>query len=267
MQNAHQHYLKGRFYFNKISLEGVQKAVEHFQQAVARDPNYGLAHAGLADAYNYLSKPTDARLAVNKALELDDSLGEAHASLGFFKFVYDWDFIGAETPSNGRLHCVQTIPKLTIGPLSTLPMFAVTEEAAEAARRAVELDPLSLLVNMTPGLTAYLARDYDRAVTEIQKVIEMESSFVAAHSVLAGIRVQQGAYAAAIDHYQKVLELIRGAVGVENAVRTIMGYATRNGVNERRLDRYLTKLLRRAIRHWNRVVPFRRIRLPRSILL
>ena len=94
---AYQLYLKGRYYFNKLTVDGVQKGIEHHQQAVRKDPHYALAYAALGDCYNYLARPVEAKQAVSKALELDEGLGEAHASLGFFKFVYDWDFAGAET--------------------------------------------------------------------------------------------------------------------------------------------------------------------------
>jgi lipopolysaccharide biosynthesis regulator YciM len=105
------------------------------------------------------------------------------------------------------------------------------------ANRAVELDPLSLLMNMTPGLTSYLARDYERANTILQKVIEMEPNFPAAHSVLGGVNLQRGLHQQAIDEYRKVLELSNGAAVVETAVKAMLAhvYASwgkRNKANE-----------------------------------
>jgi tetratricopeptide (TPR) repeat protein len=79
-----------------LTLDGVQKALELFQQAIEKDPAYALAYTGLLDSYTYLNRPVEARKAAAQALELDPTLGEAHASLGFFKFLYDWDFPGAE---------------------------------------------------------------------------------------------------------------------------------------------------------------------------
>ena len=93
---AYQLYLKGRYYFNKLTLDGVQKGVEHFQQAIEKDAQYALAYTGLIDCYNYLAKRAEAKTAATRALELDQTLGEAHASLAFHRFLYDWDFADAE---------------------------------------------------------------------------------------------------------------------------------------------------------------------------
>ena len=93
---AYQLYLKGRHFWNKLTPDGVQKGLELFQQAIEKDPAYALAYTGLLDCHTYLNQPVEGKKAAAKALELDPTLGEAHASLGFFKFLYDWDFPGAE---------------------------------------------------------------------------------------------------------------------------------------------------------------------------
>jgi tetratricopeptide (TPR) repeat protein len=222
---AYQLYLKGRYYFNKLTFDGVQKGIDLIQQALEKDPRYARAYVALADCHNYLAKPVEARQALIKALEFDGTLGEAHATLGFFKFVQDWDFAGAEAafkeavalnPNYAEAHHWSAIYFANVGRHA---------EAAVAAKRAVELDPLSLLMNMTPGLTSYLARHYDRAAEELMKVIEMEPGFVAAHSVLGNVYLQQGLFEKALAEYQKVVELSQGAAVVESAMKAVIAHA------------------------------------------
>ena len=222
---AYQLYLKGRYHFNKLTVDGVQKGVAHFKQAIEKDPRYALAYAGLGDCYNYWAKPTESKQAVIKALQLDETLGEAHASLGFFKFVYDWHFAGAEKEFNQALDLNPNYAEAHSWLAIYFANMSRHEEAAVEAECAVELDPLSLLMNMTQPLTSYLARDYDRAVRELVKVIEMETNFPAAHSVLGNTYVQQGSFEKAMAEYEKVLELSKGVVVVETAMKAVIAHA------------------------------------------
>jgi TolB-like protein/tetratricopeptide (TPR) repeat protein len=217
-------YLKGRFYFNKLTLDGVQRGVEYFQQAVEKDPNYALAYAGLGDCHNYLAHRDEAKQAVLKALELDESLGEAHGTLGFFRFLYDWDFMDAEREFERAIELSPNYAEAHHWYAIYLANLGRHEEADREARRAIELDPLSLLMNLTPALNFYLARQYDRAIEQLQRVIEMETNFVAARSVRGSVLVQKGMYEEAMAEYQKVLELIKGAAVVEISVKAIMAY-------------------------------------------
>ena len=222
---AYQLYLKGRYYFNKLTVEGVQKGIEHHQQAVRNDPHYALAYAALGDCYNYFAQPVEAKQAVNKALELDENLGEAHASLGFFKFIYDWDFAGAERAFKQALDLNPNYAEAHSWSAIYFANMDRQEEAAVEAKLAVDLDPLSLLMNMTRALASYLARDYDTAVEHLQKVIEMEPNFPAAHSVLGNVYVQQELFEQATVEYQKVLELSRGVTPIEMTMKAIIAHA------------------------------------------
>jgi TolB-like protein/Flp pilus assembly protein TadD len=222
---AYHCYLKGRYYFNKLTPAGVQRGIEHFKEAIELDPSYALAYVGLGDCYNYWGKPTEARVAMSKALEVDATLGEAHASLGFFKFIYDWDFAGAEeefrqalklNPNYAEAHHWSSIYFANIGR---------HDEAATEAKLAVELDPLSLLMNMTPALTSYLARDFQGAVVQLLKVIDLEPNFPAAHSVLGNAYLQQGLYDEAVVEYQKVLALVGDVRVAELSVEALLGLA------------------------------------------
>jgi len=239
---AYQLYLKGRYYFNKLTVDGVQKGIEHHQQAVRKDPHYALAYAALGDCYNYFAKPVEAKQALSKALELDENLGEAHASLGFFKFVYDWDFAGAETEFKQAL---DLNPNYAEAHSWSAIYFANTgrhEEAAAEAKLAVELDPLSLLMNITPPLMSYLARDYDRAVAGLLRVIDIEANFPAAHSVLGNVYIQQGLYEKAMAEYQKVLELSKGVAVVETVMKAVIAHACAKSGKRSRAMKMLDEL-------------------------
>jgi TolB-like protein/Tfp pilus assembly protein PilF len=224
-QEAYVLYLKGRYHFNKLTPEDVQKGVDYFQQAIARDPDYALAYAGLGDCHNYLAQRHEAKQAVIKALELDETLGEAHASLGFFRFLYDWDFAGAEEEFKRALMLSPNYAEAHHWYAIYLANLGRQEEADREAKRAVDLDPLSLLMNSTPAMNSYLARQYDEAIEQFKKVIEMEPNFVAARSVLGSVLVQKALYEEAMAEYQKVLELIKGAAVVEISVKAIMAHA------------------------------------------
>jgi DNA-binding winged helix-turn-helix (wHTH) protein/tetratricopeptide (TPR) repeat protein len=219
---AYSCYLKGRYFFNKLTPDGVQKGIGYFQQAIEHDPNYALAYAGLGDCHTYLAHRDDARNAVVRALELDESLGEARASLGFFKFIYDWDFAGAEREFQKALATSPNYAEAHHWYAIYLANLGRHDEAEQEAKWAVELDPLSLLMNMTPVLNMYLARQYDASKEQLERIIDMEPSFMPARSVLGNVLVQQGRYDEAMIQYQKLLELIKGNTEVEVSVKAII---------------------------------------------
>ena len=223
--DAYQLYLRGRYYFNKLNVEGVQKGIEYHKQAIERDSQFALAYAALADCYNYFAQPAYAKQAVNKALELDETLGEAHATRGFFKFIYDWDFAGAEEDFKRAVELNPNYAEAHHWSAIYFGNMGRHELAAAEARKAVELDPLSLLMNLTLGLTAYLARDHDRAIEELQNVLDMDSNFVAAHSVLGNAYLQHGQFDNAMAEYQRVLELSKGVPPVEASMKAIIAHA------------------------------------------
>jgi tetratricopeptide (TPR) repeat protein len=208
-----------------LTWDGVQKGRKHFEEALAQDSLFALAYAGLGDCCNYLGQRTEAKAAVNRALELDADLGEAHASLGFFRFLYDWDFAGAEeqfalatrlSPNYAEAHHWYAICLANLGR---------NEEARAEAEMAVERDPLSLLMNMTAALNFYLSRQYESAVEQLHKVIEMEANFVAARSVLGSVYVQQGLYDEALREYEKALELSKGVTVAEASLKALIASA------------------------------------------
>ena len=219
---AYQLYLKGRYYFNKLMPEGVQKGIEYFRRAIDEDPRYALAYTGLGDCYTYLAKPADAREAVVRALELDQTLGEAHASLGFFRFLYDWDWPEAEKQFRQAIELKPNYAEAHHWYAIYLANLGRHDEALIEAKRAQELDPLSLLMNMTPGLVLYPARRYDEAIEAFQKVIEMESNFMAAHSMLGMSYEQKRMYEKAIAEYQKVLDISGENADVKTSIMLLL---------------------------------------------
>jgi TolB-like protein/Tfp pilus assembly protein PilF len=218
---AYHSYLKGRYYFNKLTIDGVQKGCEQFRQAIKLDSRYALAYTGLGDCCNYLGKPSEAREAFATALELEPGLGEAHASLGFLRFIHDWDFAEAEKEFKQALefnpNCAQAHHWYAI----FLGNMARHQEAETEAKMAQELDPLSLLMNMTPALTFYVARRYEDSLDALQKIIEMEPNFPAARGVRGNVYTQMGRFDEAMREYQKVLELSTGVPALEMNVRAI----------------------------------------------
>jgi TolB-like protein/Tfp pilus assembly protein PilF len=214
---AHQLYLKGRFFWNKRTGNDLKKSLDYFQQAIAADPNYALAYAGVADAYVFLpgytaGTPRDcypkAMAAAKKALELDDTLAEAHTTLALALWYYDFDFSQANrefqraidlNPNYATAH--QQYGNNT---LSALGRF---DDAIAEGKRAVELDPLSLVINADLGMNYYYARRYDEAVTQLRKTLEMDPGYYYAHVNLGQVLAAKRAYDEAISEYQKARAL------------------------------------------------------------
>jgi serine/threonine-protein kinase len=214
--DAYRLYLQGRYYWNKRTEEGLTRGITCFEQAIARDPSYALAHAGLADCYNNLGSysfvsPREAfpraKAAAAKALEFDTDLAEAHASLGFARYVFDWDWAGASESFRRAL-------KLNPGSAQALHWYAaylglVGEWEASVAemQRARELDPLSLPINTNLGFCYYYARQHDRAAEQFLKALEMEPAFAEAHRGLGLTYAEMGQFGKAVATLRKARSL------------------------------------------------------------
>ncbi len=211
---AYQLYLKGRFHWNKRSPEGLRRAIEYFKQAVALDPNYALAYTGLADAYSTLPaydftiKPKasmpQAKEAALKALALDNNLAEAHASLALILNSYDWDWAGAEQHYRRAIELNPNAPSphQWLGEM-LLGLGGRLDEGLAECRRAVELDPLSLIANDVLGMSLNYARRYDAAIVQLQKTLELDPAFGAANFHLFETYADQGMYGEAVAAYLK----------------------------------------------------------------
>ena len=212
---AYELYLKGRFFWNKRSGVDLRKAIEFFNQAIAKDPNYALAYAGLADSYlllpNYGGAATadvipPARAAVTKALELDDSLAEAHASLG----LLDTLDLRLERAITHLERAVQLKPNYATGHhwlgLGHLALGHFEQAIAEG-KRATELDPLSVIINADLAWTYASAHRLDEAEAQARKTLEIDPRFFLAHYYLGGVRQAKGQLPEAISEFRQAFDL------------------------------------------------------------
>ena len=214
---AYHLYLKGRYYVGKRTPEWIRKGVEHFQQAIDLDPNYALAYSGLAEAYGFLASSTGgqpprdayplAKAAALKALELDDTLGEAHCSLGFFRLLFDWDFAAAETEFKRAIELSPNFSNAHDGYGFYLKATGQHEQAIASCKRAQELEPLSLFLTLSLGWAYYFARRYDEALKQSSKVLEMDPNFGFAHWHRGMVFIQQQNFTEAINAFRKAISL------------------------------------------------------------
>jgi len=217
---AFQLWLKGRYYWYKLNPEGLQKAIEYFQQALEKDPAYAPAYAGLADSYNLLAffnvfPPREvmpkAKAAAVKALELDDNLAEAHVSLGWAGFTYDLDW-----PAAGK-HFDRAIVLNPAYPLAHsyyslyLGALGRPEEGLTEAKRALDLDPVSPAINHYVVVQLYLARRFDEAIEQCRKTLELDPSFTPVHGTLAEVYSAKGMYREALAEYEEYSALSGGS--------------------------------------------------------
>ncbi|MGB7923615.1 MAG: hypothetical protein WCF57_10255 [Pyrinomonadaceae bacterium] len=199
---AYDLYLKGRYYTNKRTGEWIKKGIECFQQATDLDPNYALAYGGMAAAYAFLASSTGglppvecypkAKAAATKALEIDDSLAEAHTSLGFAHLLYDWDFAKAERAFKRAIKLNPAYANAHDGYGFYLKATGQSEEALRASRRAQKLDPLSLFATVSMAWAYYFARQYDLAIEQGRKALELDPRFDFAHWIVGLALAQQG---------------------------------------------------------------------------
>jgi TolB-like protein/DNA-binding winged helix-turn-helix (wHTH) protein/Tfp pilus assembly protein PilF len=211
---AYQAYVKGRYFWNKRTEQGLKKGMEYFQQAIDLDPQYALAYAGLADCNTLLSVysnalPTEsfprAEAAAVKALEIDATLAEAHASLGFSRLWYDWDWSGAEREYQRAIELNPNYATAHQGYGEYLRMMGRQDEALAESKRALELDPLSLIIVAEAGMPFYYERRYDEAIKQFQKALELDPKFAPAHDFLGLAYEGEGKYEQALVEYQLAL--------------------------------------------------------------
>jgi TolB-like protein/DNA-binding winged helix-turn-helix (wHTH) protein/Flp pilus assembly protein TadD len=209
---AHEDYLRGRFYWSKRRPADLKTAIFHFEKAIARDPEYARAYAGLADSYTvmraYNLAPQDetiqsARAAALKALELDDGLAEAHTSLGLIAQIYDWDWRTAETQYRRAIELDPNYAAAHHWYAELLAYRGRFDEAFAEIELARQLDPLSLIIATDRGEILYLSRDYDGAIAQVRGVLEMEPNFLPAHYILVFSLVQKGLFADALADVEK----------------------------------------------------------------
>ena len=213
---AYQDYLKGRFWWNKTNEEGFNKGIEYFEQAIEKDPSYALAYAGLADSYfslgAYQYRPPEevfpkAKDAVLKALEIDNTLSEAHISLARVKAEFDLDWSGADLEFRRAIQIDPSYPTGHDMYGNVLRHMGRLDEAIAEEKRAVELDPLSLLNNRDLGYAFYEARQYDQAIEQERKTLDLDPNYSPAHSILGRAYLQKALYSEGIAEFEKELAI------------------------------------------------------------
>jgi TolB-like protein/Flp pilus assembly protein TadD len=229
---AHEAYLKGRYYWNLRTEEGLKKGLEYFQQAIEKDPGYALAYAGLADSYVVLGSlamtpPKEAypraKAAAFKALEIDEGLAEAHVPLAVARGEYDWDWVGAEKELKRAIELNPSYANAHQWYAEHLSQMGRHNEAIAEIKRAQELDPLSVIINAAGGALFYCARRNNEAIAQCRRTLELNAGFYPAHLYLGRAYEQEKLYDEAISEYQKAMALDPGSVRV--AIALAHGYA------------------------------------------
>ena len=218
---AYQFYLRGRYFWNKRTSDGIKQAIEHFQKSIERDPNFALGYVGLADSYTGLTfynfaAPHEAmpkaKESATKALALDNTLAEAHASLAHVLMNYDWNWSEAEKEFRRSIELKPDYP--TAHQWYAIHYLTATgrlEEAVQEMKKALELDPASLVMNTFMGATFYYAGRYDEAIDQCRRTIQMDPNFAVAHWHLGLAYEQKQVLDAAIEEFKKAISLSGGS--------------------------------------------------------
>jgi TolB-like protein/Tfp pilus assembly protein PilF len=213
---AHEWYLKARYYWNKRTEESVKKALSYFHRAIDTDPSYAQGYAGLADSYNILGyynalPPTEAyqkgKAAALKALELDNSLAEPHAALGVVKRDFEWDWSGAQEEFQLAIELNPGYVEAYHWRATLLSMMGRHAEALREKNRALAIDPLSVVIRTDLARMSYFARDYDQSLEQYRAALDMDPNFGLAHLWLAHVYEQKGLFEQAISELKTGMRL------------------------------------------------------------
>jgi serine/threonine-protein kinase len=227
---AYQLYLQGRYQWNKRTAEGLQQGIEYFKRAIEKDSNYAPAYSGLADCYWLLNvynvgpataSSRQAREAATKALALDETLAEAHASLASVSYRYDWNWAEAEQHFK---RAIQLNPDYATAHQWYSAMLAASgrfDEANAEAKRAHELEPFSLTINSDLGRHLYYARQYEPALAAYRQTLAMDHNYMRAHIELGNVLAQTGKFDEAITELQQALTLDKESINALDG----LGYA------------------------------------------
>jgi tetratricopeptide (TPR) repeat protein len=252
---AFRNYLRGRYYWNKYTKEGLEKANEYFREAIEIDPTYALAYAGMADSYYRLSNLhlppcltwPKAKAAAMRALEIDPTLPEAHASIGMLKMRCDWDWQGAECEFEKAISLNPSYATAHSFYASCLQSQRRFEEAFHHIRLAQELDPLSLQIMVNWGMCFWTMRSYDQALKKLQEATEMDPYHYPTHVALAVVHGQIGNFSEAFREFEKASQfddspLIMGYVGYAYAASRKVDEARRvlEEMQKQRNERYVS---------------------------
>jgi tetratricopeptide (TPR) repeat protein len=219
---AYEFYLKGRYFWNKRTADGLKVALAYFNQAVDQDPKYAQAYSGLADTYAWLGDwqyaamtPKEAlpkaKAAAIKALELDSTLGEAHSSLAFVLDGFDWDLDASGKEFRRAIDLNPSYATAHHWFAWHLSLLGRYDEAIAEMRKAESLHPLSLIINADLAELLVLAHSYDESIRQSNKTIEMDPNFAMAHNQLAQGYLEKHMYSEAVTELQKAVRLSGGS--------------------------------------------------------
>jgi serine/threonine-protein kinase len=224
---AYQLYMKGRYHLETRTRDGITRAIDYFKQAIARDTKYALAYAGLADSYIVMESPVPpgetmlkAKNAATMALDLDNTIAEAHTSLAAVRLLYDWDWPAAESGFKQAIELNEGYPTAHHWYAQYLTAMARHDEALAQIRRAQELDPHSLIINKDVAWHYYCARLFDQAIGQAKNTLDLDSTYEQAHALLGRAYVKKMMFAEATEELQKSIAL----VGSANS-KALLGYA------------------------------------------
>ncbi|HEX2061715.1 MAG TPA: protein kinase [Thermoanaerobaculia bacterium] len=213
---AYQLYLKGRYHWNKRTEESLRKGIQFFREAIESDPSFASAYAGLADSFITLATniplpPHEAmpkaKAAAMRAIEIDDGLAEAWASLGAVRWWFEWDWNGAEEAYRRAIELNPNYAMAHDGYAMLLAARGRSSEAIEQIAKAADLDPLSLIIAVHAGWPFYFAHDFESAIRRFRKALELDEKFIPAHGWLGMALGQQRRYDEAIDAFHRALEV------------------------------------------------------------
>jgi DNA-binding winged helix-turn-helix (wHTH) protein/TolB-like protein/Tfp pilus assembly protein PilF len=245
---AYELYIEGRYFWNKRTEEGFRRSIECFQQAVLKDPEYADAYAGLADSYTLLAsygvEPEqeaypNAKAAALKALQLDDSLAEAHTSLGMVALYYEWNWPKADREFR---RAIELNPRYSLAQTWYALYFSAMgqpDQAIDDALRAQELDPVSLMSNTELGRVYYWNRKYDKAIATFRHALELDPYFARAHTRLGMALAAEKNYPDAIHEFQVASTL----TGHDPYLDGLIGYSEAMDGNTKVAHQILTNLI------------------------
>jgi serine/threonine protein kinase/Tfp pilus assembly protein PilF len=214
---AYSLYLRGRYYWNKRTPAGFQKGLKYLKEAIDKDPTYALAYTGIADCYNMLGyydflPPKEAfskaKAAVEKALELDNTLAEAHTSLAWIKMFYDWDWYATEREFKQAINLNPFYAVAHQWYAVYLSIMGKHKEGISEVKRAQELEPLSLMISTSLGGLFWNARDHDKAIDQLLKTLEMDPNYAYAYCYIALPYADKGMHNEAIENTNKGMDLL-----------------------------------------------------------
>ncbi|MDH2900891.1 MAG: adenylate/guanylate cyclase domain-containing protein [archaeon] len=248
---AYNDYLNGRYYWNQRTEEGLKKAIEYFEKALSQDQHFALAHTGISDSYALLAwfeflSPKEAfpkaRTHAEKALVIDNELAEAHTSLGLVMFQYDHNWYAAEKEFRKAIELNPNYAPAHQFYADYLKALGRFDEALLEMKQAHEIDPLSLAISTGIGHVLYLSRQYDLAIEQYRKSVQMDPTFVQARLWFGRPYLQKGMFQEAINELEEAVKLS----GDSNISLAVLGHAHASAGNKAEAQKILHNLLERS---------------------